>query len=687
MTLKNQTIDRKAVVDRHRVVLTRPDPMAPLSVGNGEFAFTADVTGLQTFPEAHAAAIPLCTQSQWGWHSFPMPAGLSADQFRYAEYDTYGRPVGYAVDERGQEQLFHHLRENPHRLHLGRLALDLRGRDGRPATLADLSDFRQELDLWTGILRSRFLFDGQPVSVQTLCAGERDAVAVSIRSPLVRDGRLRVRLAFPYGSPAPVAADWNRPDAHQTTLRRRDGRRVEIERTLDADQYHAALAWHTPAELSQPSAHELLLAATDGDAIELVLAFALGPVEGDLPSFVEARQASERFWHDYWTSGGAIDLAGSTDPRASELERRIVLSQYLMRVNCAGSLPPQETGLVCNSWFGKAHLEMHWWHGVHFALWGRLELLERSLGWYHLILPEARKIAERQGYAGVRWPKMVGPDGVDSPSPIGPLLIWQQPHPIYYAELCYRQRPTRKTLEAWVTIIEQTADFMASFAVRDPATGHFVLGPPLKTVSENTDARTTRNPVFELTYWRFGLATAQAWRERLGLPRKREWDTVLEGLAPLPQADGLYLFQEGMLDTYTAWNWEHPALIGTRGVLPGDGVDPAIHRASVERVMQVWQWDRCWGWDFPMTAMAAARAGRPDLAIDALFVESKKNTWMASGHNYQRPNLPLYLPGNGGLLSAVAMMAAGWDGAPPGDAPGFPREGWVVRHEGLQRMP
>ena len=60
-----------------------------------------------------------------------------------------------------------------------------------------------------------------------------------------------------------------------------------------------------------------------------------------------------------------------------------------------------------------------------------------------------------------------------------------------------------------------------------------------------------------------------------------------------------------------------------------------------------------------------------------------------------------YLPGNGGLLYAVAMMAAGWGwpspspsgfgvthGAPTNHAPGFPQDGsWVVRWEGLQQAP
>jgi hypothetical protein len=33
-------------------------------------------------------------------------------------------------------------------------------------------------------------------------------------------------------------------------------------------------------------------------------------------------------------------------------------------------------------------------------------------------------------------------------------------------------------------------------------------------------------------------------------------------------------------------------------------------------------------------------------------------------------------------------MAAGWDGAPTMDAPGFPKDGtWVVRSEGLRSLP
>ncbi len=88
-----------------------------------------------------------------------------------------------------------------------------------------------------------------------------------------------------------------------------------------------------------------------------------------------------------------------------------------------------------------------------------------------------------------------------------------------------------------------------------------------------------------------------------------------------------------------------------------------------------------------MLAMCAARLGKPEKAVDALLMDVQKNTYLVNGHNYQDQRLRLYLPGNGGLLAAVAMMAAGWDGAPEG-APGFPKDGtWDVQWEGLEPIP
>lgn len=70
---KSSAIDRFALVSRHNPKLRNFDLLSPLSVGNGEFAFTCDPTGLQTFAEEYKDKMPLCTMSQWGWHTAPNP--------------------------------------------------------------------------------------------------------------------------------------------------------------------------------------------------------------------------------------------------------------------------------------------------------------------------------------------------------------------------------------------------------------------------------------------------------------------------------------------------------------------------------------------------------------------------------------------------------------------------------------
>ena len=58
-----------------------------------------------------------------------------------------------------------------------------------------------------------------------------------------------------------------------------------------------------------------------------------------------------RRWGQFCQKGGMVDLEGTTDVRGMELERRIILSLYLTGLQCTGYMPPQETGLTCNSWY------------------------------------------------------------------------------------------------------------------------------------------------------------------------------------------------------------------------------------------------------------------------------------------------------------------------------------------------
>ena len=182
-------------------------------------------------------------------------------------------------------------------------------------------------------------------------------------------------------------------------------------------------------------------------------------------SYDQALKAVMKYWPRFWNSGAIVDFSDCTDPRAAELERRVVLSQYLTAINCANTTPPQETGLTYNSWFGRPHLEMTWWHAVDFALWKRPEVVAKMLDWYNkTALPISKKIAERQGFKGARWMKMTDPWGGESPSNVGSFLTWQQPHYIYMAEEMYRANPTKETLDKYAEGVEQTALFMADFA-------------------------------------------------------------------------------------------------------------------------------------------------------------------------------------------------------------------------------
>ncbi len=692
-TLKSSSahqIDRRALVGRHNITLKAPDPLTPLTVGNGEFAFTADITGLQTFPQYHQRGMALGTQSQWGWHTTPDPNAYKL-QDALENYQVAGRVVPYASgqgDSRTYSPAASWLRANPHRLHLGQIGLRISKANGSSAPIDDLSDTTQTLDLWTGLLTSEFKVEGQAVKVRTVCHPSRDMVAVHVESPLLGQERLVVRLAFPYGKADwGDAADWNHPDLH-VTQRRIAGNRADFARILDDDRYYVSAAWSEGGELRVTSEHNYEIRSRRSKHLEIVFAFSPKEIFDPVPDFEMVRAEAGRHWERFWMSGGAIDFSRCTDSRAAELERRVVLSQYLTAIQCSGSRPPQETGLVQNSWYGKFHLEMHWWHAAHFALWGRPELLERSLSWYQSILPAAKATAQRQGYQGVRWPKMVGPEGRESPSNVGVFLIWQQPHPIYYAELCRRIRGDRETLERYRQLVFETAEFMASYPTWDEAGQRFVLGPAMIAAQESYGSSRARNlnPTFELAYWYWGLDVAQKWRERLGLERDAKWDRVMRLLSRPAIRDGAYMGIE--TPPYTIYR-DHPSMVAALGFVPQTPlIDPNTMKRTFDHVMRTWDWESTWGWDYPMLAMTAARLGEPEKAVDALFIESPKNRYLANGHNFQSSRLPLYLPGNGGLLAAVAMMAAGWDNCPNQPSPGFPDNGkWKIRYEGLKCMP
>ena len=765
----DESIDRHALVIRHNIEWNELHGQIPL--GNGEFCFNADATGLQTFGGS--------TMSHWGWHSAPLPPGCTPADLPPTGTVEKGRIQGPMRKAAERGDLDGWMFRNPHPMNLGRLRF-LRA-TGVALEPKDVGKAMRQYNLWTGMHTSRFEVDGQPVTVETCVHPILDLMAVRAESPLLRDGQLVVALDFPYpsaNSSSPWVGDWNRPGAHSSELTlRAEERRADIRRAADAATYHVRVAWaeggaftEWPRETSwkklaivsarygnldswldvtQKLAAEVrdnslaltpsfelfgdplpgrakklqLTYSLDGDSkqmevedgkplaiqaavwkhtfklagdrsgrLEFVCVFSDKPLDA-LPTVAESQRAAAGHWKNFWSTGGAIDLSGSRDPRWKELERRIVLSQYQMAAQSAGSWPSAENGLMgVDFWSSQFHMEMVWWHLAHYGLWDRWPLAERALGCYQEFLPVAQHLAKQFDYRGAKWGKQVGPEGRTAPWDGSFVLHWQQPHPIFFAELEYRLQPNERTLAKWREIVFATADYMADFPTRD-AQGVYHLQP----IMPPSEQGITRDTVFDLAYWRWGLDQAQRWRERLGLARVPRWDEVRRHLAPLPVVDGLFVHSAEWHDTYTKRAWEHPDPVGVLGMLPPmKDVDRDTAHRTVLKVWQTWDWKKCWGWDFPWIAMAAARVGEPQIAVEALLKDAgNKNHYDARGVNTGGP-CP-YLPGNGGLLYAVAMMAAGWDppapgsyggtgGVPTNHAPGFPKDGnWVVRWEGLKR--
>ena len=688
--VQGATIDRKALVERNNPLVTSVDTLASLSVGNGHFAFTADVTGLQTFPEYYHNGVPLGTQSEWGWHSFDNPQNLRIEESYKKEDLGHGHKELYATEfkEQGRARdAANWYRSNPHRLHLGCIGLEIEG-----VTPLDIKDARQKLDMWSGVITSEFKAKGAKYSVKTVCHPERDIVAGMVKADR---GNVAIKMRFPYptGKHSDDACDWNQNDKHQTELVSMTDGHAVLKRTIDKTTYFISLSWEEKAELIEKEKNYWTLVA-DGKQLTYSCEFLSEQNKEERETFASITEKSADKWQKFWSEGAAVDFSQCKDKRARELERRVVLSQYLLAIQCCGNTPPQETGLTYNSWFGKFHMEMIWWHQSWLPLWGHEELLERTLRWYISAEPIAREIAMRQGFKGVRWMKMTDPSGEEAPSKVGSYLIWQQPHLIYLAELVYRNMSAegkKMMLKKYGRLIDKTAEFMADFVTLDKENNRYIL-KGIIPAQETLKASVTYNPPFELAYWYFGLQTAQKWRERRGLEQKTKWDDVINKLSPLAagKPSSIYLAAESAPDTYStlALISDHPAVLGAVGILPMSRlVDQKIMMQTSDWIWTGWNWDKTWGWDYPMVAMNAARLGEPSKAVDALLMDKRTNTYLKNGHNYQDGRLRCYLPGNGGLLTAIAMMCAGWDGCTEKN-PGFPKDGkWDVRWEGLKPMP
>ncbi|MGN1085320.1 MAG: hypothetical protein ACI4QX_09955 [Lachnospiraceae bacterium] len=754
------SICRRELVTRHNPKLSAVDIQSPLSVGNGDFVYTADVTGMQSLVSEYLPTVPLCTMAHWGWHTLPADhpryhtntpgtapaagvrqggtpvttgssAGLKASlagrtsytlsDLTQTSYPYRNRTVQYPVDcVAGEEPVYTWLRENPHRANLALIGLCL---NGQALSSAEVNNIQQELALFEGVIHSSYTINGTPCHVETVADSTTDTVAFRIKSEALREG-LSAFLAFPFASPEKAAGSMAFPSEHRTEILDAVPAAdtapavLKLRRIQNHDIFYVTICIADGVIVKGELPHTFQIHTNGSGHLSFSVSFSRDtvPEAQDFSSVLSRSKAAKR---DFWEKGGAIDFGRCKDPRAKELERRMILSEYLLSIQSAGSLPPPETGLTCNSWYGKFHLEMHPWHAAWLPLWGHGDLLEKSLHWYEAHLSQARENAAKNGFAGARWPKMTAEDAWDSPSVIAPLLIWQQPHLIFLCELLYQAEPDeakkKEHLLRYFPLLKETADFMADFAVYSPEKDRYELLGPLIPAQECHKPQDVKNPTFELEYWHFGLTTALSWAERIEalfpespyapnrpetadapgasklpsmsdaedvktvLPHNaalRKWSEVCDKLL-VPSADqnGFYPAHENCPDTFTRYNEDHPSMLCAYGLLDTGRLDTSIVSATLKKVEECWDYTSLWGWDFAVLAMTALRLGDAEHALSLLLSDTPKNHYVTNGHNNQEgdASLPLYLPGNGSLLLALAVMAGGYPGSGP--LPGFPKNG------------
>jgi hypothetical protein len=660
--------ERLAAVARFNPVRNHTNHDTPLQVGNGNFAFGVDITGLQTLRAFN-------TLSAWEWRP---SKGRRRTEARAL---TRRKQLMHVIDvldcawlhtkgwllRSGKITAAPKKPSDDRQINLARIGLMW---DGREIEAWEVNRPTQSLNMTSGYINSKFFLYDLSVEVETVASPVFDALSIAVHSDAFNRGHLALFVDFPNTGPDtydPYVGNWRSAAGHHTTPKQW-GNRAEIRHDVDDLSYYANLYWSVENSFSnftrQSNRHRYVVSAQDTTTLSLSVRFSQASgvmVEG----FEDVKSQSRYFWNQYWNTGAFIDCGRTADPRAHELQRRVILSQYLTAVNCAGTNPPLEPGLISNGSRSASPIEMIWWHMAHWQRWSKWDRIGSVIPLvYERLLGSSINRARANGLEGAMWGGDVGPGQTKSP-------IWQQAHPFYFAEQEYLAFPTRRTLERWHRILEESANFMVSFTTWNNETKVYDLAPTPLIFRDGSQPPETKNPTLELAYWRFGLRVAMKWYERQRLRVPERLRHTFDHLAPYAVDHDRYVSRAGSPGA------ANPAVAGAFGMLPPDErLNVTRFRSAVADVHRAWNASAAVGWEPPLLAMAAARTGDADRAVDLLL----------GGLRFDDAGLPLggsratpRLSASGGLLMAVAMLAGGWS-----EMPGkhWPR-GWTCAAEGF----
>lgn len=588
---------KKSDIIKYNLKFNHIDSKNPVTIGNGDFAITLDQTGTQSLYEIYKD-IPLSTMSNKNW-------------FYKDKKDikpSYVDGKAYMLFNLDNDPNYQTNRQYPFKYSFMQILLY---DNDKLIDINNIKDVKQELDLYKGIVTSSFNYKEKINKTISFIYQDHDEFNFKLQSD-----NLNLALKFNYPSYT------------------KNGYRLDILPNVLVKEDRITLLYDDKNSLSFK-----LKSSSNYQIVENTLIFDDNNVSFSL-ALDEIKEG--KLLDEFWKCDNGIIIDNE------ELVKKMVLSKYLLHVNSTGIYPPQESGLTYNCWNSKFHLEMHLIHSLWNIYNNHVGDLVKSFDYYLSIMPSSLKRASLTGYKGLRFPKMTGPDGEDSPSNIGPLLIWQAPHILFMLQEIYYLYNKENIIKKYEPLISGTIDFMISFLTLKDS--KYQMLDPLLEACESIPLDRCQNPSFELEYWRYTLERQPKIDTVLYGHQRYDYLDITSKIITPKEDDGIYLKTYGVIDKYDLYK-DHPTEGFLMSFFKSKIVDKEKMVKTIDYILKNMDLSSYWGWDFPFLGLSLLNCGEIEKSIEVTQLNTINNQYLYNGYNTSpRDDLKAYLPGNGAFL-------------------------------------
>lgn len=588
---------KKSDIIKYNLKFNHIDSKNPVTIGNGDFAITLDQTGTQSLYEIYKD-IPLSTMSNKNW-------------FYKDKKDikpSYVDGKAYMLFNLDNDPNYQINRQYPFKYSFMQILLY---DNDKLIDINNIKDVKQELELYKGIVTSSFNYKEKINKTISFIYQDHDEFNFKLQSD-----NLNLALKFNYPSYT------------------KNGYRLDILPNVLVKEDRMTLLYDDKNSLSFK-----LKSSSKYQIVENTLIFDDNNVSFSL-ALDEIKEG--KLLDEFWKCDNGIIIDNE------ELVKKMVLSKYLLHVNSTGIYPPQESGLTYNCWNSKFHLEMHLIHSLWNIYNNHVGDLVKSFDYYLSIMPSSLKRASLNGYKGLRFPKMTGPDGEDSPSNIGPLLIWQAPHILFMLQEIYYLYNKENIIKKYEPLISGTIDFMISFLTLKDS--KYQMLDPLLEACESIPLDRCQNPSFELEYWRYTLERQPKIDTVLYGHQRYDYLDITSKIITPKEDDGIYLKTYGVIDKYDLYK-DHPTEGFLMSFFKSKIVDKEKMVKTIDYILKNMDLSSYWGWDFPFLGLSLLNCGEIEKSIEVTQLNTINNQYLYNGYNTSpRDDLKAYLPGNGAFL-------------------------------------